>query len=249
MNPFLYWHNAYLLVLGLQLICIFHAFKTGRRDMIYLLIFLPGIGSLLYIVLEILPEIKSGEFFRNLQRYIFPKSLLRDLERKLSISDTVTNRLLLAEAYGDQKQYDKAIALVKSCLGDLYANDPGILMLLARLQFHGGLYAESIATFESAFASKKIVMKKPEDELAYAQALDSSGYHEKAETEYKRIVRVHHSLEGAYRYGMFLKKQQRPAEAKAQFQTVIKEISLHPRYVRRQNQKWLWLSRKEVAVL
>ncbi|UYQ93180.1 hypothetical protein MKQ68_24155 [Chitinophaga horti] len=247
MNLFAYWHNAFVIIPILQVICIIHAYKTGRRDMIYLLIFLPGIGSLAYIVLEIVPEISRGQFLHNLQRYIFPNSLIRDLERKRQTADTVTNRLVLAEAYGEQKKYDQAIELVKSCLSDLYANDPGIVMLLARLQYHAGDYTSSIANFEKAFSSKKVFMKKAEDELAYAQALESAGSIEKAEEEYKKVVRIHHSLEGMYRYGMFLDKQRRPREAKEQFQTVIKEIGLHPRYVRRLNQKWLWLSRKQMA--
>ncbi len=217
--------------------------------MILLLIFLPGIGTAVYIVVEILPEINRGEFFHNVLRYIFPNALLHDLQRKVAISDTVTNRLALASAYGEQKKYDKAIPLVKSCLSDLYANDPGILLLLAKLQFHAGEFTESITNFEKAFSSKKVFMKKAEDELVYAQALESGGYLEKAEDEYKKVVRIHQSIEGMYRYGVFLKKRQRPQEARTQFQALLKDIGLHPRYVRRLNRKWIWLSRKEAAGL
>lgn len=247
MNLFQYWNNAYIFILALQVLCIIHAYKTGRRDMIYLLIFLPGIGTLVYIVVEILPEVGRGEFFHNLQRYIFPRALLRDLERRRDTADTVTNRLALAEAYGDQKQYGKAIPLVKSCLSDLYTNDPGILMLLARLQLQAGQYAASIETFDRVFATKKVIMKKAEDELAYARALEGNGDAMRAEEEYKKVIRIHHSLEGMYRYGLLLKKQQRPQEARSQFQSVINEIGTHPRYVRRLNRKWVWLSRKEMA--
>jgi hypothetical protein len=249
MNLLQYWSNAYIFIFIPQILCIIHAYKTGRRDMIFLLIILPGLGTLAYIFLEILPEINRGEFFHNILRYVFPTALLRDLERKRAISDTVTNRLTLAEAYGDQKKYDKAIPLVKSCLSDLYANDPGILLLLAKLQFHAGEFSESITNFEKAFSSKKVVMKKAEDELVYAQALESGGYLEKAEEEYKKVVRLHQSIESMYRYGAFLKKQQRPQEARTQFQTLLKEICLHPRYVRRLNRKWIWLARKEAAGL
>jgi hypothetical protein len=92
-------------------------------------------------------------------------------------------------------------------------------------------------------------MNNQEDELLYAKALEGNMELERAEEEYKKVIRVHHSLEAMYYYGLMLKKQRRNKEAVAQFQAVRDEIELHPRYVRRMNTQWVRLSRKEMAGL
>ena len=49
---------GYYIVGSLQIICILHALKTSRRDWLYLVIFLPGIGAIIYIIREILPGLR-----------------------------------------------------------------------------------------------------------------------------------------------------------------------------------------------
>lgn len=245
--PFLWWNNSYYLILILQGICIFHAVKTGRRDWIYLLIFLPLIGCAIYVVREILPEINQGDFWNNLQRIFFPGARVRDLERRVRISDTITNKMALAEEYMLSRQYDKAIALTQSCIAQR-PNDQGILLTLAKIQFHSGLFAESAANFHKVLTIKNRI-NNPVDELLYAQALEKSGEKVRAEEEYKRIIRLHHSLEGRYRLGLMLKEQQRKQEAAEQFQAAVDEIELHPRYVRRLHAQWARLSKRELSSL
>lgn len=116
-----YWDNSYYLILVVQVLCILHALKSGRREWLYLLIFLPLLGCIIYFIRELLPEINRGEFFSNLQRLLFPNAKIKELERAVRISDTVTNRLNLAKEYELQHRYGEAIDLTRSCLTDLYA--------------------------------------------------------------------------------------------------------------------------------
>ncbi|WP_343669125.1 tetratricopeptide repeat protein [Chitinophaga sp.] len=248
MNIFGFWNNSYYLIIILQIVCIIHCLKTGKRDYIYLLIFLPMIGCIIYFVREILPEINRGEFFPNLQRVFFPKAVIREWEHRVRISDTVANKMGLAVAYADQQQYAKAIELAEECRKS-FPKDLGILQQLGRFYFFDQRYAESIACMEKAFAQTNANLVKQEDELMYARALEATGMLPPAEDVYKKVIRVHHSIDAMYHYGMFLKKQNRNKEALQQFQTIKDEFHLHPRYVRRMNAQWLRLAKREMAGL
>lgn len=242
-------NNSWYLIVLLQIFCVVHTMKKGKRDWIYIIVFLPLVGVIAYFIREILPEINRGEFTAGLQNLFLPNQSINEWERKVRIADTVTNRLQLADAYAQQKQYAKAISLTESCLSGHHLNDPGILLRLARLYFYNGQYEESISSYNKIQGQKNVQMSKQEDELLYARALEGKGEPGKAEEEYKKVIRIHHSMEARYYYGLFLKKLQRNQEAREQFQTVRDEIHLHPRYVRRMNMQWVRLSRKEMSGL
>lgn len=248
MAMFLFWSNYYYLVIVLQIVCLVHAFKTGNREWLFFIIFLPLLGSAIYFIREILPDITSGAFGENLLRALWPNGRINEWEKKVRISDTVTNKMQLADAYAQQKQYDKAIALTLECAHS-FSKDPGIILQLARLQFLNGEYASSIVSFDKVNSFKGVRMSKVEDELMYAQALEHTMETGRAEESYQKIIQVHHSLEAMYYYGLLLKKQGRIPEARAQFEKTKAEIDLHPRYIRRQIRKWVWLSKKELATL
>jgi hypothetical protein len=123
-----FWNNSYYLIILVQIFCVAHAMKKGKKDWIYIIIFLPLAGAAAYFIREILPEINRGEFTANLQNLFLPNHSIKEWERKVRIADTVTNRLQLADAYAQQKQYVKAISLTEACLNGHHVNDPGIIL-------------------------------------------------------------------------------------------------------------------------
>lgn len=247
MYPF--WNNYYYLILIAQLVCIVHAMKNGKKDWIYILLFLPGVGAIAYFIREIWPSINRGQVTSNLQQVFVPGQNIKELERKMRISDTVANRLALANAYAQRQQYQQAIELAQSCLNAHHANDQGILLLLARLYFYNEQYFESVSVYSKLLDMRNFRMTKQEDELLYARALEGCTEYVKAEEEYKKVIRMHHSLEAMYYYGVMLKKQQRAQEARTQFQAIKDEIDLHPGYVRRLNTQWVRLAKREMTTL
>ena len=243
---FPYLGGPYYIVFGVcQLLCIVHALKTNRRDWLYLLIFLPVVGAAAYFIREILPTLRSGDSMEGVSTFLFPNGRINELERQLKISDTEANRLNLAKEYEKQHKYDKALELTFSCLKGIYAKDPGIMQDVARLSFHTNQFEQSINYYTRVLAIKQR-FDKPEDELIFARAIEGKGDMEKAEEEYKRIIRVHHSMEARYYYGMMLKKINRTDEARTQFQSIQDEKDLHPQYVKRLNARWISLSRREL---
>ncbi|RZK57347.1 MAG: tetratricopeptide repeat protein [Pedobacter sp.] len=241
-----YWNDFYFIPVILQVITIIHALKTGRRDWIYLLIFLPLIGAVIYFFMELLPELTQG---RSLKKYLFPKQQINEWERKVQISESITNKLGLSKAYAEQKQYDKAITLSLSCLKGVYSDDPAILLQLARQYFHNRQYKESLAYFDRLNVRNGNNLVMPENELLYIRAQENIGELEQADKGYRQTIRTQHSLEAMYYYGLFLKNQQQKAEAREQFQRVRSEIKLLPKYLRKRNGVWARKSIRELIAL
>lgn len=246
---FAYWNDYYYIGIALQIVAIIHALKTGRNNWIYLLIFLPGIGAIVYFFMELLPEITNGNFSRGLKKRFFPNQEVNEWQRKVQISDSITNKLGLSNAYANQKQYDKAIELSLGCLQGHYSDDPAILLQLARQYFYSGQYKESLAYFDQLYAKNTARISIVEDELLYVRAQEGIGETELADKGYQRVIRNHHSLEARYYYGLFLKKQNRKDDAREQFQAVRSEIRLLPRYLRKRNAGWLRRSLRELLAL
>jgi hypothetical protein len=228
-----------------QLLCVFHAYKTGRREWILPLLIFSFPAVIVYVIFEIYPEIKHGDFGKNAVRIFLPNWKIKDMQRKFNISDTVTNRLNLAEAYAEQKQYKKAIELAEVCANDPYINHSGIYLKLARLYFQDEQYEKALSFFSKAKELNYNRFDRVEDELFVARAKDYLGDKDNAETDYKNVIRVHHSMEGMYHYGKMLRALGRGDEAMEQFIRVKTERELNPRYVRRLNAKWIRLSAQE----
>jgi len=241
------WTQYYPIVIILQIICVIHCMKTGRKDWVYLLVFLPLVGCIAYFIKEIMPGLSAGNAVENVQRTLFPNFKSRELEHRLRVADTDANRLALADEYAKQKQYGKAIALTNACATGLWANDPDLLFRLGKLYFHNGQYAESLTSFNKALPLRNPGFSKSDDELIYARTLEANNETARAEEEYKKVIRLHHSMEARYHYGRLLQRQNRYQEAMSQFQAVLNEKDLHPKYVRRMNYQWIQLCKRELS--
>ncbi len=249
MFPYLTSPYLYYAIGAAQLICIYHAIKTGRRDWMYLLIFLPGIGATIYFIKEILPGLQTGQAGRDIRQILTPGGNIKELERALRLADTDTNRLNLAAECARTGDYSRATQLVRSCLTGIYANSADTLMILARYLFHNNEFQEAVTTFEKALKLKSNRFDKADDELLYARALDGLGDIARAGDEYNRIIRVHHSVEGRCHYGLMLKRLGQNKEAVGQFQAIKDEKDLHPPHVRRMNATWTQLSARELRAM
>lgn len=241
--------NYYYISVPLQILAIIHAIKTGRRQWIYLLVLLPGIGVIVYFFMEVLPDLRRGGLSANVQKYFLPNQRINDWTRKVQVSDNVTNKLGLSNAYAERGQYDKAIELASGCLKGLYADDPGIFLQLARQYFHNGQYKESIIYFDKLNAVNSNRFNMVEDDLLYVRAQEGAGLSDPADEGYRRVIRAHHSVEARYYYGLFLKKHQRNDEARMQFQAVREELKSMPRYLRRRYGVWSRRSLQELLSL
>ena len=127
----------------LQLALIIHCIKTNKPFYwIYLIIFIPYVGGVAYLIVELLPALLNSRQLRqtgqSIVRTFNPSHEIKRLQEQLENQDTVSNRTSLAQAYIEAQQYDKAVPLLQSCLTGPFADDRATLFLLARALFADG---------------------------------------------------------------------------------------------------------------
>ncbi|VFQ42798.1 PLDc N-terminal domain-containing protein [Desulfoluna butyratoxydans] len=120
-----------------------HAGKSGRYGWIFIILFFPVIGSLIYFFVEYLPEIQMK---RNIIKAKKPKKLpgINELKRQLELTDNVNNRLALARAYFQTGQFEASIELLKESLKGVYARDLHIIEGLCYSYFHNNDHANAM---------------------------------------------------------------------------------------------------------
>ncbi len=132
-----------VLSLIVQVFFAVHAIRTGRdRYWLFILMFFPGIGCLIYFFSEYLPDLRQGAGLKNAQngivKIINPGKHIRDLEEQLEQTPSINNKKALAAAYTEKGLFDKAIALYEECLHGAYKNDPYIMEGMSLALFFKG---------------------------------------------------------------------------------------------------------------
>lgn len=143
----------------LQLALIIHCIKTNKPFYwIYLIIFIPYVGGVAYLLVELLPALLNSRQLRqtgqSIVRTFNPSVTIKKLEEQLENQDTVSNRTALAQAYIKAQQYDKAVPLLRSCLSGPFADDRATLLLLAQALFADGQTADNTQTADGAGVQK-----------------------------------------------------------------------------------------------
>ena len=100
----------YVFTVVLQAICVIHCIRRGNtNNWIWLIIFLPMIGCLVYIFTEIINRRDIQRVQSGMGSVFNPSGAIRKLENNLRFSDTFANRVALADAYLEAGQHVKAI--------------------------------------------------------------------------------------------------------------------------------------------
>src|ERR1700712_3263914 len=114
MNMFLGGGSYYYLIVALQAYCAFHSYRRGTLNKwIYLIIFLPLIGGIIYIYSEILSNRRFNKPNIDVGAIINPSGKIKKLEDELRFTDTFANKVKLADAYLETGQIDRAVELYR----------------------------------------------------------------------------------------------------------------------------------------
>jgi hypothetical protein len=237
---FLSWWG--LLSIGLLIVCVIHAIKRGNVfPWIYVMVFLPGVGPLIYLFMEILPEFLRGrtaqKFRHGAARAIDPNKDFRAAMREVEMVGSVDAKRALAEQLMQRGQYADAIELYRNALQGQFATDPALLVGLARAQFLNGDGAGAQASLDALQAADpKFVSESAH--MIYARALELQGKDAEAADEYRRLVPYFAGEEARTRYGQLLIRMGRNDEAQALFAQVLKNLDGAPARYRSQQKQW-----------
>jgi len=228
----------------IQALLIVHVIKTGRNFLwIWVLILLPyGLGALVYVGAEIIPDLLRGRTARRtargFKRAIDPGADLRRYENEAQVTGNVASRQRYAEELVRHQRYADAIAQYRQALSGLFEHDPNLMLGLAQAQFAEGDPRGARTTLDELIA-RNPDFRSPDGHLLYARALEAEGNVPKALEEYRTLAPAYPGAEASVRYAQLLKAQGETAEAQRVVRELLERARIAPGHYRRAQREWL----------
>lgn len=232
---------------------IVHCIKTGRNTIwVYVLVVLmsmPFVGAALYAGVEILPGLlrsrTSQRAMRGLRTTLDPEGALRKAETEMKVTGNVASRQKYADELVRLGRADEAVSIYQTSLTGIFAEDPKLMLGLARAQFAAGDAAGSRRTLDDLI-QKNPEFKSPDGHLLYARALEAEGDFEKALTEYATLAEYYPGAEAGVRYAVLLKRQGQGPLAQQTLQALLDRAKFAPAHYRKAQREWLDEAQKEL---
>ena len=245
MLPFIPGYFYYVSI-ALQIICVLHCIRKGtQQKWIWLIVFVPLIGSIAYFFTEILPGLRGGNWQGGFgSMLVSPAARTRRLEENLRFADTFNNRVLLANAYMLTGRTEEAIELYSSSLTGAFSENEYVINRLIVAYFKTERYPELILLARKIYNTPPFA--RSEAHLYYARALDITGDKEGAEREFRKMKGRFADFEARYQYSRFLQREGRDNEARGILEDIVKEGPHLSSRERRANYTWIQKSREEL---
>ena len=218
----------------LQAIALVH-FARRRPDTFWLwiIIFFGPIGALVYMAMEMLPDLDllRGSFNRFSRR-----RRIGVLEGVVAENPAVGNLEELADLLLEERQFARARGLYDRIIGGrIDSSDPYYRRGIAAVEM--GDAAAAVADLERVVASDpKYDFNRAIGLLAHAHAL--AGAPDKADACFTRALAISTLSETHYNYAAFLAAQHRTAEARDWAARLVARKSTIPRYLQRRERPW-----------
>ncbi len=244
---------AFIISIVIQVLLIVHCIRTGRNMLwIWAIALLPLVGSIAYVLAEVLPGFfrSSGtrRAVRGVRRALDPQQDLRRYEAEARLSGDVASRQRYADELIRQGRPAEAVGVYRQALTGLYESDPNLMLGLAQAQFAAGAPAEARATLDALIA-RNPDFRSPDGHLLYARALAGEGNRDKALQEFAELVKYYSGAEAPLRYAQLLRQSGRAEDARRVLRELLEHARLAPRHYRRMQQQWLMQAERELAAL
>ena len=239
------------LVFGLQLLCLAHVMRTGRRcQWLFIILALPLVGCLAYLFLEILPDLRHSraarQAVRDIGAVIDPERDLRETAQRVAEADTVENRAALAEECLRRGRAAEAKRVFESCLTGVHATDHALMLGLARAEFALDDHAGACETLDRLRAAHPN-LDCPDGHLLYARSKEQQGEIEQALIEYAALAEYYPGEEARCRLALLLQKTGRVAEARTLFQQVVRSVERASKLYYRAERDWYEVARRNLT--
>lgn len=240
-----------LLSIVLQVACCVHVVRTGRQMYwIFILLVFSYIGVLVYLLAEVLPDLRNNPGSRKMARKvrdsIDPTRGKRRAETKLQLADTQENRRTLAAESLRHGDFARAVELYQGALKGLYATDPDLMLGLAQAQYALGEPQQARQTLDALIAANPKFRSK-EGHLLYAKAVEETGDLKTALQEYEAVAPGYPGEEARLRYARLLKRNGDSAKAEEVLREILTRSSVAPKYYQREQRGWIDAARKELS--
>jgi hypothetical protein len=218
----------------LQAIAVVHFVRRRPENYwLWIILIFGGLGALIYIVVEVLPDI---DLLRGSVNRFSRRRRIRALEALVQVNPAVGNREELADLYLEEGQYARARELYNGIISPrLDSLDPFYRRGIAALAL--GDAPAALSDFEH------VVSRDPKYDFhraigLLAHANGRVGRVEEADRLFKDAVAISTLSETYLNYATFLAEQNRHDEARDFANRVLAKKPTMPRYLRRRERPW-----------
>lgn len=237
----------------IQLLLIIHVIKTGReRYWILILLFLPLIGGVAYLVVELLPGFMGGvggqRARRGMRQLIDPGGDVRACQRAWEQSPNADNGRRYAQALINAERVDDALGILGQSRSGFFEDDPTLLLLEAQARFLKEDWDNALGLLER-LDKENPDFHSADAQLLHARALEATGRMEDAITQYRMVAGHYPGAEARYRLALALKANGDTAEATTELERLLNDAQLAPAHYRRRQKPWLKASKETLKGL
>ncbi|MDI9364346.1 MAG: PLDc N-terminal domain-containing protein [Flavobacterium sp.] len=234
--------NYYYLSFVLQGICAIHCMRRGNQNKwLWIIVCLPIVGCIAYIYTEMFDKRDINKVPNVVGTVFNPSGSIKKLEANLQFTDTINNRVALADAYLNAGYTERAIDMYKSCLVGNFAENEYVNIKLIVAYAEAKRYDAIVPLGAKIYHLPQFPKSKAH--TLYAMALAATGNVTQAEKEFRTRLGRFSGYESRYQYGMFLLQMNRPNEAKEQFTTLLNEAKQLSSREKRDHREWFALAK------
>ncbi len=239
--------GGYFVFFIIQILCIVHVFKEGKPIYwVFIIFFFPPVGCIVYVFVEFLPSIKHHPYVRSLGgAKKAGKRRLKQLQEAVEDSDTVQNKVDLADAYLSRDEFSQSTVIYRECLEGVHKDDSVIIYKLSESLFGEEKYQESL---ELLLQLEKLKYRDYRSDREFQAAICYSyvGNFDKGIELLEKISDSYSGEEAKYRLGVLYLKVEREEDALEVFEKIINNRKKYRKATVGSQRKWVSLARKKL---
>lgn len=217
----MFYSEYYSVIIILQAFCLYHAYKNNNQQKWYwLIIFLPVVGCLIYLYDNFYSRRNINNLTEGVKGLVYSNYALEKLEKEVKFSETITNKINLADAYTERGRHAEALQLYESCKSGYYEKNPELLSKLLRGYFLTKNYNKVIEIGQQLERVKGV---EEEGRVAYAWALHYTGNTEGAEAKFKEMDAKFTNFQARIEFSKFLIEIGKPNDARPILNAILEE--------------------------
>jgi len=234
-----------------SLLCGIHAVRSGRvQPWLWILVIGGPLGATIYVFAVLVPEWMGGPTARKLgaaaRATLDPERDYRAAKLALEDTQTVGNRMRLAQAAASLGRWDEAEEAWSQCVVGQFADDPVVLLGHANALIELGRFDEALKRLEALSALGKENDTGPAA-LAYGRVYEGLGRNAEADAPYRFAADRMPGLEAACRYAAFMARTGRKSDAQVALAEIERRFGKVNPQLRGLDRPWVDMASRAVA--
>ena len=211
------------IVLVLEVFCLYHAYKNrADQKWFWFIIIFPLLGCILYLYHHFYSRDNLKNVAEGVKGVVNKNYELEKLEKEVKFSNSIQNKMNLADKYVEVGRTGEAIDLFKSCLEGFNANNTVVKMRLLECYASVGDYKRACEIGDT-LADEKL-FSKSWSRIGYAWSLYHSGRTADAEENFKATESRYSNYPHRLEHAKFLVEIKKDSEAKSLLEEMLAEF-------------------------